>query len=147
MKLKPRNWGAKLAFVMVIFILFIMGMVTYMFMVHGRDSLVDEDYYEKGLDYTKEYNSKANVIRDHEAPVVKVTSSQIIIELKNKATYSMRIMRPADQKSDQNRKGETDGADNKIVVEQLGMAKGLWILNLNWSSNGKTYAYEKNIIL
>ena len=45
---------------MFAFMLFIVGMVIYMFHVHGRDALIEENYYEKGINYNAELVNKTN---------------------------------------------------------------------------------------
>ena len=75
------NWGTKIVLGMAVFMLFIIGMVVYMFKIHGNDALVEEDYYEKGLNYNQEYKAKENTLNDGAEPDIKITDSQIIIQL------------------------------------------------------------------
>lgn len=141
------NWGTKIVLGMVAFMLFIIGMVIYMFSVHDKDSLVDEDYYEKGLNYDQEYNAKENVLNDQAEPVIKISENQIIIELKDSATYNLKIMSPANAKDDLTSKGNTIGKTNMILVDKATMHAGLWLLELKWISNNKEYQFNKNITL
>jgi hypothetical protein len=141
------NWGTKIVLGMVAFMLFIIGMVTYMFMLHDNDSLVEEDYYEKGLNYNQEYNAKENVLNDEAEPVIKINDNQLIIELKDSANYSLKLMRPAKAVDDIISKGNTIGKTNMILVDIANMHSGLWILELKWISKGKEYQFNKNITL
>lgn len=140
------NWGTKIVLGMVAFMLFIIGMVAYMFSVHGNDSLV-EDYYEKGLNYNQEYQAKENVLNDEAEPVIKINAHQIIIQLKDSASYELKIMRPAKAAEDITSKGNTIGATNLILVDRANMHTGVWILELKWTSNAKDYQFNKNITL
>ncbi|RZL22338.1 MAG: nitrogen fixation protein FixH [Pedobacter sp.] len=141
------NWGTKLVLGLATFMLFVIGMVVYMFSVHGNDSLVDEDYYEKGLDYNKEYDAKTNTITDKAEPIIKVEASKIIIQLKDSATYELKINNASKAKEDKSSKGNTIGDANLIIVDTEGMKSGLWALELKWESNQKKYQFNKNITL
>lgn len=141
------NWGTKIVLGMVAFMLFIIAMVVYMFSVHGNDALVDEDYYEKGINYNQEYDAKQNVITDNAQPKVTVSHTQIIIQLKDSANYELRLLRPSTIKDDLDRKGNTATDSNLILIDSKKLANGLWFLELKWKSNNKDYLFKKNITL
>ena len=141
------NWGTKIVLGMVAFMLFIVAMVVYMFSVHGNDSLVADDYYEKGLNYNDEYKAKENVLNDGAEPVIKVNDHQIIIQLKDSASYELKLMHPAKAAEDIKSKGNTIGETHLILVDRANMHTGLWILELKWISNNKEYQFNKNITL
>jgi hypothetical protein len=141
------NWGTKLILGLAAFMLFIIGMVVYMFSVHGNDALVDDDYYEKGLNYNEEFTAKQNVINDHATPTVAITRSQIIIKLKDSGNYELKLMRPSTQYNDINENGNTVSNSNLILIQRNGMQSGLWLLRLQWTSNGKKYLYQNSITL
>lgn len=141
------NWGTKLVLGLSLFILFIMGMVVYMFKVHGNDALVDDDYYEKGINYNQEYDAKQNVLNDGAEPKITIHPAFMIIELKDSAQYSLRLMRPSSEKEDVKHTGNTAGDTHAITVDTQQMHNGLWFLELSWTSNGKSYMIKKNITL
>jgi len=141
------NWGKKIVLGMIIFMLFIIAMVVYMFSVHGNDALVDEDYYEKGINYNQEYDARQNVIADHAEPKINTNKYQIIIQLKDSASYELKLMRPSTVKDDIKTVGVTLGDSNLILVNTKNMHSGLWFMELKWVSNGKVYLFKKNITL
>lgn len=141
------NWGKKIILGMVAFMLFITGMVVYMFKVHGKDAMVDEDYYEKGINYNQEYDALKNVINDNAIPKITVNKNQIIIQLKDSASYELKLMRPLTVKDNIVDKGFTKGDANLILVDANKMHSGLWFLELKWNSNHKAYQYKKSITL
>ena len=141
------NWGTKIVLGMVAFMLFIIGMVIYMFSVHGNDSLVEEDYYEKGLNYDQEYKAKENVLNEDAQPDIKINDSQIIIQLKDSASYKLKLMRPSNAKDDVISKGNTIGDNNMILIDRANMHEGVWFFELKWISNNKEYQFNKNITL
>jgi hypothetical protein len=141
------NWGTKIVLGMIAFMLFIIAMVIYMFSVHGNDALVDEDYYEKGINYNQEYNAKQNVIVEAAQPTINIGKMQLIIQLKDSADYELKLKRPSTVKDDILKKGNTVGSSNLILVETKKMYSGLWFLELKWTINNKEYFFKKNIIL
>ncbi|WP_199120431.1 FixH family protein [Pedobacter sp. ASV28] len=141
------NWGTKIVLGMAAFMLFIIGMVVYMFKVHGNDDLVEEDYYEKGINYDREYEAKRNTLSEHADPVIKLTTSQLIIQLKVMADYRLKLMRPSSAKKDIQSEGKTIGEEHLIIIDRVGLDKGLWSLKLEWKANGKTYQYGKDMML
>ncbi|MCY1552773.1 hypothetical protein D9M68_891920 [compost metagenome] len=141
------NWGTKIILGMIAFMLFIIAMVAYMFSVHDNDALVAEDYYEKGINYDQDYNALQNTIKDQAEPIFKFSENQLIIQLKDTANYELKLLRPAAAKDDVKQKGSTVGDTNLILVDRHGMPKGLWLLELKWTSKGKDYLFKKSITL
>ncbi|RZK73276.1 MAG: nitrogen fixation protein FixH [Pedobacter sp.] len=141
------NWGTKLVLGMAAFMSFIIGMVIYMFKQHGNDALVEEDYYEKGINYDKEYDAKSNALNDDATPEIKQSQSQLIIQLKDAADYKLTLMRPSAKEKDIKSSGKTIGDQNLIIIEAVNLDKGLWSLKLEWRSNGKDYMYTKDVTI
>ena len=141
------NWGTKIVLGMLTFMMFIVCMVVYMFHVHGRDALIEENYYEKGINYNAEYDAKQNVLNDRAKPKITVTKTQIIIQIKDPAAYELVLMRPANSDDDVKLKGNTSGSSNLILVDKTKMPRGMWFLNLSWHSSGKDYLFKNNITL
>lgn len=141
------NWGTKIVLGMLTFMMFIVCMVVYMFHIHGRDALIEENYYEKGIHYNSEYDAKQRVIEDNARPKITVTATQIIIEIKDSATYHLILMRPVNSDDDVKLKGNTSGTANLILVDKTKMARGMWFLNLQWRASGKDYLFKDNITL
>lgn len=141
------NWGTKLFFGMATFIIFIMVMVFYMIGKSSSDALVDAQYYEKGIDYDKEYKAKQNVTAHNAEPKITILENQIIIGLEHSAYFKLKLMRPSDSKDDRFLKGNTATASNLIIIDTKGMHSGLWFLKLEWVSAQTNYSYDKNITL
>ncbi|MES2828039.1 MAG: FixH family protein [Bacteroidota bacterium] len=141
------NWGTKVVLGMIAFMLFIVGMVLYMFSVHGNDALVDEDYYEKGINYNQEFNARQNMLNENAVPKVELTDKQLRIQLKDSASYELKLMRPSTVKDDIRDSGSTVSDANLIILSTANMHKGLWFLELKWRSGDKDYLFKKNITL
>ncbi|WP_316738866.1 FixH family protein [Pedobacter aquatilis] len=141
------NWGGKLILTMLIFMAFILAMGAYMLSKQGNDALVESNYYEKGLNYDDEYQSKKNTVDDGLTPIIKVNESQIVIQMKDCCNYELRLIRPSDAKSDKKMKGKTIGENHLILIPRTAQDKGLWFLDLEWKINNKNYRFKQNITL
>lgn len=142
------NWGTKIVMGMFAFMLFIVAMVIYMFHMHGRDALIEENYYEKGINYNAEYDAKQNVLQDDAQPKITITNTQLVIQLKDSAEYALVLMRASDSNDDVKLKGTTTGPSHLILVDRTKMAKGMWFINLSWHNDrSKTYLLKNSITL
>ena len=141
------NWGVKIVLGMVTFMLFIIVMVCYMFYVHGRDALIEDDYYEQGINYNDEFNATRQMLNANAEPEINISARQIIIKLKDSADYNLNLKRASNNTDDKKINGSTVGSSNLILVERVGLPTGLWFLKLQWKAKGKDFMFKKNITL
>ncbi|WP_421943188.1 FixH family protein [Pedobacter sp.] len=141
------NWGGKLILTMLIFIAFILAMGAFMLSKQSNDALVEGNYYEKGLTYNEEYQSKQNTIDDGQTPIININEKQIVIQMKDSVDYALRLIRPSDIKADKNLNGHTIGDNNLILIPKKPQDKGLWFLDMEWKINSKNYRFKQNITL
>ena len=132
---------------MIAFMLFIVAMVVYMFKIHGNDALVDEDYYEKSINYDQEFKAVQNMYTDQAEPQLMYTKSQVIIKLKQHANYEMELMRPSTNRDNIKVSGSTIGDHNLILIDRNTMPTGVWFLELKWVVNGKVYLFKTRLKL
>jgi len=137
------NWGTKIAIGMSIFMVFIVVMVFTMFN-SKTDALVDNDYYEKSINYDKVYDKKEQVKLDRAAPVIAVHAENIILVFKASSQGTIRLMRTADKKLDKAISFETNSA-NQVSIPATSLQKGPWRLIADWISQEKSYLYEQEI--
>ncbi|RZK47690.1 MAG: hypothetical protein EOO87_21595, partial [Pedobacter sp.] len=122
-------------------------MVCYMFYVHGRDALIDDNYYEHGINYNTEFNATRQMLNANAEPEIDISSRQIIIKLKDSTSYHLSLKRASNNIDDKKINASTVGPSNLILVERTGLPKGLWFLTLQWTVKGKDYMFKKNITL
>ena len=132
---------------MATFMLFIMVMVCYMFYVHGRDALIEDDYYERGINYDDEFNATRQMLNADAEPEINISAKQIIIKLKDYASYNLNLKRASNVTDDKTRNGFTVGSSNLILIQRNDLPKGLWFLKLQWKVKGKEFMFKKNITL
>ncbi|WP_428430152.1 FixH family protein [Pedobacter sp.] len=141
------NWGSKIMIGMGSFMLFIIGMVFYMFTMKDKDTLVEDDYYEQGINYDKTYRAEQHVIKEKLQPQITINEKQIIIQLKHKIDFELRLMRPSSAAQDIRIKRQTIEPHHIIIVDSQKMGKGLWLLTLKWKQNDQDYLYKTSITL
>lgn len=138
------NWGTKLVIGMGLFMAFIITLVVFM-MRSGSDDLVDKNYYQKGIEYDKDYTRKNQVQQDQAEPEFSVGDS-LKITFKDPAIGSIRFLHPSDNENDHTLSMETN-KNNEFVLPLNETSKGHWKLILEWKSGGKDYLFEKNILI
>ena len=139
------NWGTKLVLGMATFMIFIVALVLIMF-TSKKDALVDNDYYEKGINYNKVYNRKEQMNQDHAQPELSIGTDMIILRFKDKAEGVAKLMRTADKELDKTIPFKTN-VNNQVIFPSAALKSGSWRLILEWISNGKSYLYEQEITL
>jgi hypothetical protein len=137
------NWGVKVLIGMGTFMSFITVLVVIMFN-SKTDALVDNDYYEKGINYNKVYNLKEQVNLDHAKPEIVVSGETIGLTFKKQAKGNVRLMRTSDKRLDRAMPFETNQT-KQVFIPAVNLPKGSWRLIIEWESLSKKYLYEQEI--
>ncbi|WP_129715894.1 FixH family protein [Pedobacter sp. SYP-B3415] len=140
------NWGYKLVTAGALFITFILLMSFYMLGKRNGDTLVDDDYYEAGINFDRKLEARNKVMHEQMQPSIRIEKSLLLIRLKTAARYELKLLRPSDKRQD---KVFTDSttSGNLIVVPRNNLRSGLWDLELNWNSDGASYSFSKKLRL
>jgi len=138
------NWGTKLVIGMALFMSFIITLAVLMIR-SDSDDLVDTNYYEKGIDYDKDYVRKSQLIKDKAEPEIAV-NEQLTIIFKSPAEGIIRFIHPSDKTKDSSM-NINSGTGKQVYIPLESFGKGHWKVSLEWNSNGKSYLYDKNIII
>jgi hypothetical protein len=138
------NWGKGIIGGMVLFMLFIISMCVYMFMI--PEDGYDHQYYEKGLNFDKDFNKERRVEIDHARPLIEVTGKTVSISFVKPASGSIRFVRPSNEALDNTIKVDSSNGKNIIVPVQT-MVPGRWQVVLNWKSSHKAYLYQQEIYI
>ena len=109
------------------------------------DDLVDVNYYEKGIEYDKDYIRKNQLIEDMAEPEISITD-QFTIIFKSPAKGNIRFIHPSDKTKD-NTLSFDSGKDNQVLIPLNEYRKGHWKVSVEWESDKKAYLYEKNIVI
>lgn len=138
------NWGTKLLIGMGLFMAFIITLAVLM-IKSGSDDLVDKDYYQKGIEYDKDYERKSQMQKDQAEPEISVGDSLRIV-FNKPATGIVRILHPSDNKKDRV-VSLNSGIANELAIPLTDITEGHWKLIIEWKSNEKEYMFEKNITI
>ncbi|NEU09533.1 nitrogen fixation protein FixH [Flavihumibacter sp. R14] len=140
------NWGTKIIIGLALFMVFIIAMATKMFFTSGEDELVDEDYYEKGLVYDRDYDLQKNAELDSVVPQFLAEKAGLTITFKSPANYKLSCQRPSDIKLDRLSKGTT-GTGNQVFIPANVLTSGPWNLRLEFAIGGKEYLVQREIVM
>jgi len=138
------NWGTKLVIGMGLFMAFIITLAVMM-MRSGSDDLVDKDYYQKGIEYDKDYAKKSQMQKDQAEPEISIGDSIKII-FNRPAIATFRFLHPSDNKKDRT-VSVNSGTSNEVALPLSDSDKGHWKLIIEWKSDEKEYMFEKNITI
>lgn len=138
------NWGKGIVAGMVIFMLFILSMCFYMFRMPADE--YDHQYYEKGLNFNKDYNREQQVAKDHAQPVISQAGGHLLIQFATPALGKITLIRPAGKVADRAYPLQT-GKGNKIFVLLTGIRTGQWQIIVEWENNHTAYLYQQEIFI
>lgn len=143
------NWGTKLGFFAILFMIFVVSMVV---VISRQDMpLVDENYYEKGLNYQKEIDNNANMDSLITMSIIKngngadVEEFSLLIEKKSPGTIEgaeLYYYRPSDPKLDQHQK-LTLLTDARMMLPLKDLSPGKWQIKLSWTEGDKVFEIKK----
>ena len=140
------NWGTKIIIGMLCFMSFIIVLAVLMFR-SNTDALVDQDYYEKGLNYDETYRQKERVIRDVAKPSIMLSDSAVTISFKTSASGNIEMLRLSDKSRDKKLVFSTN-TYNQVSFPMEGMAAGRWKLIIRWTAaNADGYLSEQEIYI
>jgi len=138
------NWGTKLAFFALAFMAFI---VTMVIMISRTDvPLVEEAYYEKGIQYQEQIQSSNNIdsllnfsIVENQVKITNSSSTDLV-------NGKLKFYRPNDPSSD---KIYTIRLDTQAVseIDLSQFKRGKWKLALEWQRLGVNYTQQKEVQL
>ncbi len=145
------NWGTGIVIGMVVYMGFIITLSTKM--IGTKVDLVDKNYYELGIEH-EQHIERIKATQALSQPVdIKVNFSTQQLELTFPNEFSNQeingtiiLFRPADKNKDIKQAIKLDEQLNQSI-SILDLSEGIWKVKLQWSSNGKAYYQEKDIVL
>ena len=142
------NWGYKILFVYIIFVLGILFMVFKS--STQKTDLVTSDYYAKELKYQEKIDEMNRVVA-LSAPVEYTIKDNLLIinfpaDFAGKKLVGEAILYcPSDENKDIKQKFSVQDAPAEIPVSAAG--SGMYELHLSWQANGVNYYFEKKIFM
>jgi hypothetical protein len=136
------NWGKGIIIGMGLFMLFIIFMCVKMFALPADE--YDHHYYEKGLNFNKDFDKEKQVVKDHARPLITIIGKQVSITFTQPAKGNIKFIRPSSEALDKTFQLNTDSG----LVTQMSarsLTEGRWRVVLEWESNKKAYLYEQEV--
>ncbi|MFA6262350.1 MAG: FixH family protein [Bacteroidia bacterium] len=145
MKKFKLNWGYRLMIFTVIFMVFIISMVT--FMLRQDIQLVDSDYYEKGIAYQKEIDESKNADKllriDYNGGDDASLQLESLLPGYNMIPVSIHFYRPSDKSLDFiDQVFISTGEKMHYSVSKL--EKGIWKATFLWSDQSGSHRIENS---
>ena len=135
------NWGVKIFLTLLIFIIVAVSTGVYM-VSQDHDSLVEDDYYEKGLTFDSEYDHKTNVDLFKAEPAIKIENGYLIISFQQAGNAgTIRLQRASDSALDKEHLFSTQNKIYRLPIEDI--SSGKWKALINWEHNKTPFMYEK----
>ncbi|QQL50249.1 FixH family protein [Mucilaginibacter ginkgonis] len=138
------NWGKGIILGMGLFMLFILVLCFKMFRLPVDE--YDHHYYEKGLNFNKDYDKEKQVTLDNAQPWISLSGTNLQLKFKDEANGTAKLVRPASATLDRLFIVNTD-KKGLIDLPLTNLVKGRWRVVLEWKSNHKNYLYEKEVNL
>ena len=142
------NWGTGILIFIIVFLIAIISFVI--FTTTQKVSLVEKDYYPKGLEYDSHIEKTANAKALEEKVSVSKSDSLIIFEFpdlfqKKAVEGSILFYRPSDSRKDKSFNIQLD-SNLRQFIPATGLLPGKYIIKIDWSCDEVSYYQEEVII-
>ena len=143
------NWGTGIAIFYTAFVIIMISMVVYA--SKQGVNMVQENYYDKDINYEAFRKSRANAqLISEEIKVEYVQGKKIYVSFPASMKIEKGIItmyRPSDRHQDRSFKIEVD-ANNRAEISTSSLARGAWRILLDWKNGGgKVFYHERQMIL
>lgn len=128
------------------FIAFILSLGTVMIMQNDHDSLVDQNYYQKGQNYNVDMAEKQHAVDDGVLPAINISRTGMRVDFRAPVTYNLTFRRASDARMDRRLSGTT-GEQTFIEIPGTRLAPGPWSLRIEYVLAGKRYLFEDEVVM
>ncbi len=141
------NWGTG---IFIFIVIFMMACGAFFIFANMQDNtLVESDYYAKGLRYEEVLQKMRNTSGLHELPGVQYDKTYLRIkypsDLKGVSVNgTVYLYRPSNKKMDIMIPIAFDTAMLQLIPSS-DLHTGKYMVKLDWTMNGKSYYFEKEI--
>lgn len=140
------NWGTGIAAVYSVFALSTLGFVG--FALSRPVDLVSPDYYQRSLQQDQRMAAVDNARRLGATLSVAVepATRRLVVTMPGaESSGTITLYRPSDASSD--RQIPLTITNGRQLVDTSGMAAGHWIVQLEWTADGRPYYFETPVLL
>jgi hypothetical protein len=143
------NWGTG---IFIVIALFLLAVVAFYIYISNLDiKLVEDNYYEKELSYQDRIDKLNNTASLPWKINIEQEPGNIILQFpKLKPPVApegtLLFYRPSDPEKDISVSLQLNDSSCQ-VIDINGMAKGKWVMKLDWKMDGKEYYFEEDLII
>lgn len=143
------HWGTGILIFLILFLLAAGFFIS--FAMRQEITLVDDDYYERGVEYSDQIRVSERSASYSEALFTHQDESYFFVGVDSALAIEMDsarllLFRPSNKSLDLN--SEFDASRGELLIPKEELTKGRYILKLNWSANGGLkYELERTIVI
>jgi nitrogen fixation protein FixH len=136
----------------IFYTIFAGTMIFFVFKSTQYDhSLVREDYYKGDLEYQEHFDKLTNTNALHGAVTIQHQAAERELLLRfptelQEAKGKVTFFRPSNSQQDQQVALATD-EELRQVISTKALKSGRWTVQIDWSSGGKSYYKEMDVVL
>lgn len=145
------NWGKGIFITVTVFVIVTLSVVSYLISLDFY--MVSNDHYDEASNYQETIDKKDRAKNLSQPVMVFFDEQQVSLKLVfppelagRNNTGTVHMYRPSDSNMDLMLDLNIDQQGVQFI-DATNLAKGKWILKLDWSTDGKEYSDEKNILL
>lgn len=139
------NWGVKILLTLITIVVVTVSVGVYM-VGKDTDSLVEEGYYEKGLDYESIIEHQRNVDNHNAQPEISVKDNYLEFLFKGENNKGEIILqRPSDQTLDKAIPFSTSSSRYTLSLKDF--RKGAWEIQVIWEQDDIPFFFRKKIYI
>ena len=137
------NWGVKILLTLITIVVATVSVGIYM-VSQDTDSLVEDAYYEKGLDYESVLDHQRNIEIHSALPKITIKDNYLEFLFTGANNEGEIILkRPSDQHLDRAIPFSTK--DSKYTLSLNNIQTGAWEIHLSWENNNIPFYFQKRI--
>lgn len=129
---------------MSLFMAFILVLSAMMIRGNEKDTLIENDYYEKGKTFDKDYKARQAALKDHVELKIISGPSGVSFLFPVEAKYHMICRRLSDYKLDTTMTGVASAA-HPIQFRKGEIKAGSWKVRIEYSLDDNIYLFEDEI--
>lgn len=143
------NWGYK---ILTVIILFIVVMLTMVFIAMKQDNdLIEDNYYEKELAYQSQIDAGRRLDWLHSGKLLHPTANNILLQLptgsyENGVNGSIEFLRIDDAAKDIRIKLEPDN-DGKQIISRESFSTGTYQVRIKWKHASEEFYQQEDMLL
>lgn len=139
------NWGRGIAITLILFMSFIIVLVTIM--INTKVDLVTEDYYQKEMEFEDRIDESFNFESLENKPTISIDEENIHFILPTSMDYSdiqVSFFRPSDESLD---KTIHIDKNESFSLKKKDFSSGNYTIQLSFTSQSEKYLLKKDVYL